>query len=202
MGFSYWAAFGAMSSESKESVNPSLVRMIDDYQSDSNELNLILLDSGSDFGHHDRVTVACPPTYSSVDKVGVSLTKTMTMGCLGAPGEILKQVDQLLFPEDKACLSKMGVSRVVEWGLVGAFQARSFVAEVRRVLKEATDKLAGLEDEVARLNASLKSSKDKLSQTDDRLVDALERLDKAGDDTVIETRGKLMQEYLLCLSDS
>ncbi|KAK2658905.1 hypothetical protein Ddye_005438 [Dipteronia dyeriana] len=35
---------------------------------------------------------------------------------------MLKEVDQLLFPKDKACFSQIRISRVVDWELTGAFQ--------------------------------------------------------------------------------
>ncbi|KAK0584733.1 hypothetical protein LWI29_017753 [Acer saccharum] len=63
------AAFKAMSSQSEDSLNPSLARMIDNYQGDPSEVNLILSDLGSDSGHHDGVTVVRPPADSSVGEV-------------------------------------------------------------------------------------------------------------------------------------
>ncbi|KAK2646248.1 hypothetical protein Ddye_021443 [Dipteronia dyeriana] len=61
------------------------------------------------------------------------------------------------------------------------------MAEMNKVSKEVINKLSGLEEEVARVRDSLKSSGDKLSQTDKRLANALERLDNAADEAVIET---------------
>ncbi|KAK1562525.1 hypothetical protein Q3G72_013338 [Acer saccharum] len=63
------AAFKAMSSQSEDSLNPSLARMIDNYQGDPSEVDLILSDLGSDSGHHDGVAVVRPPTDSSVGEV-------------------------------------------------------------------------------------------------------------------------------------
>ncbi|KAK0607075.1 hypothetical protein LWI29_008907 [Acer saccharum] len=147
------------------------------------------------------------------------------------PGPILKEVDQLLFPKDKTRLTKIGASRVVDWGLTGAIQSQIFLRkdvknlskkftslsssnsklkkEVRetksgaeKALKEVSDKLAKVEEENARLRAFLKSSKENMSQTDDMLVDVIERLDKATDKAVIQTRGRLMQQYLLGETDT
>ncbi|KAK1592396.1 hypothetical protein Q3G72_024187 [Acer saccharum] len=147
------------------------------------------------------------------------------------PGPILKEVDQLLFPKDKTRLTKIGASRVVDWGLTGAIQSQIFhrkdvknlskkftslsssnsklKKEVRetksgaeKALKEVSDKLAKVEEENARLRAFLKSSKENMSQTDDMLVDVIERLDKATDKAVIQTRGRLMQQYLLGETDT
>ncbi|KAK1592162.1 hypothetical protein Q3G72_020456 [Acer saccharum] len=56
-------------------------------------------------------------------------------------------------------------------------EARSTETRANEAMKEAVNKLASLEEENARLRASLKSSEDKLSQIDDNLADTLERLD-------------------------
>ncbi|KAK2641461.1 hypothetical protein Ddye_023224 [Dipteronia dyeriana] len=50
--------------------------------------------------------------------------------------------------------------------------------------------------------AALVASEKKLSDTDDMLVDALEKLDKATDEAVIQTNGKLMNQDLLGETDS
>ncbi|KAK2648675.1 hypothetical protein Ddye_016164 [Dipteronia dyeriana] len=63
---------------------------------------------------------------------------------------------------------------------------------LKKVSSAATTNLPGLEDEVARLKASLGSSENKLSQADERLTYMLERLDKSIDKAMIDTRGKLM----------
>ncbi|KAK2647137.1 hypothetical protein Ddye_022332 [Dipteronia dyeriana] len=57
----------------------------------------------------------------------------------------------------------------------------------KEALERAVEKLAILENLVAQLRASLKSSENKLSQTDASLANALEGLDKAADDAVIQT---------------
>ena len=75
-------------------------------------------------------------------------------------------------------------------------EARSVEVGAKKAMKGAVKKLTGLEEEKARLKASLESSEKKLFQSEG-LEDTLERLDKAADEAMIETRGKLMQEYLL-----
>ncbi|KAK3230317.1 hypothetical protein Dsin_002198 [Dipteronia sinensis] len=77
-----------MSSQSEDSLNPSLVRMIDDYQGDPSEVDLILSDSTSDSRHHDGVTIADPPTDSSVGEVGVHLRETIVVSRLATRGEL------------------------------------------------------------------------------------------------------------------
>ncbi|KAK0573021.1 hypothetical protein LWI29_001975 [Acer saccharum] len=71
-----------------------------------------------------------------------------------------------------------------------------------KALKEVSDKLAKAEEENAQLRASLKSSEEKVSQTNEMLTYAIERLDKATDEAVIQTRGMLMQQYLLGETDT
>ncbi|KAK0576279.1 hypothetical protein LWI29_014855 [Acer saccharum] len=75
-------------------------------------------------------------------------------------------------------------------------------SEVERVLKEATTKLTGLVEENAWLKTSLKSSEDKLSETDEQLANTMERLNKAIDEVVIQTMGKLMHQYLYGVMDT
>ncbi|KAK1586673.1 hypothetical protein Q3G72_004906 [Acer saccharum] len=66
-----------------------------------------------------------------------------------------------------------------------------------KALKEASDKLAKAEEENAQLRASLKSIEEKVSQIDKMLAYAIERLGKVADEVVIQTRVRLMQQYLL-----
>ncbi|KAK2659437.1 hypothetical protein Ddye_005970 [Dipteronia dyeriana] len=68
-------------------------------------------------------------------------------------------------------------------------EARYVEVVANEAMKESNEKLVGLEEKVARLRASLKSSKDKLSQTDVTLTDVLERFDMATDEAIIRTRG-------------
>ncbi|TXG59614.1 hypothetical protein EZV62_014187 [Acer yangbiense] len=165
---------------------------------------------------------------------GVVIKFSSDVSVYSDPSSVLKQADQLLFPEDEAHLSKIGASRAVDWGLVGAFQAlqsqlflRKYVknlskkvssltfsnSKIKKELDEARssevrakeamkESVAGLEEEAARLKASLKSSEDKLSQIDERLAEVMERLDEVADEVVIETRGKLMHEYLYGVTES
>ncbi|KAK0604145.1 hypothetical protein LWI29_012518 [Acer saccharum] len=76
-------------------------------------------------------------------------------------------------------------------------EERSVEFGAKEAMKGTIEMHAGLEKENARLRAFLESSEKKLAQSDELLVDALERLNKATDEAVIETRGKIMQEYLL-----
>ncbi|KAK0571605.1 hypothetical protein LWI29_018762 [Acer saccharum] len=122
------------------------------------------------------------------------------------PGSMLKQALQthLFLRKDLRNLSKKVTSLTFSNAKIKKEleEARCAEAGAKEAMKGAVDKLAGLKRENASLQASLKSSEDKLSQTDKMLTDALERLDKAVDEAVIETRGKLMQEYLLGHTDT
>ncbi|KAK2659109.1 hypothetical protein Ddye_005642 [Dipteronia dyeriana] len=85
----------------------------------------------------------------------------------------------------------------VIWRCLKLKETKLSTVKAKRVSSKTTDKLADLEEEVARLKASLRSSENKLSQSDERLTHALERLKKATYEAMNETQGKLMHEYLL-----
>ncbi|KAK2653034.1 hypothetical protein Ddye_012890 [Dipteronia dyeriana] len=97
------------------------------------------------------------------------------------PSQMLKEVDQLLFPKDEACFSQIGASRVVEWGFMGAFQeGHKFLvqeglhshlfeheaekkvekakSDSERFAKESSKKLSRVEEEIARLEAIVEAS--------------------------------------------
>ncbi|KAK2644960.1 hypothetical protein Ddye_020155 [Dipteronia dyeriana] len=76
-----------------------------------------------------------------------------------------------------------------------ADKARS---DSERLAKESFEKLARAEEEIARLRAALEASEKKLFVTDETLIDAFEKLDIAADEAIIQTRGELMRQYLLC----
>ncbi|KAK2642175.1 hypothetical protein Ddye_023938 [Dipteronia dyeriana] len=67
-------------------------------------------------------------------------------------------------------------------------EARFADVVAKEAMKEASGKLAGLEEEVARLRASLKWNVDKLFKTDATLTDALERFNKVTDEAIIQTQ--------------
>ncbi|KAK2648787.1 hypothetical protein Ddye_016276 [Dipteronia dyeriana] len=70
-------------------------------------------------------------------------------------------------------------------------------SDSERLSKESTEKLARSEEEIAQLRSALVASEKKLSNTDDMLVDAFEKLGKAAYAVVIQTKGKLMNQYIL-----
>ncbi|KAK1557038.1 hypothetical protein Q3G72_016580 [Acer saccharum] len=127
------------------------------------------------------------------------------------PGPMLKRSDQLLFPEDESRLLKIGASRATNWGVVGAYQALQAQLFLRKNVKSLSKKVSSLTSSNAKMKKDLNEAKyveagakeamkgavEKLSE-----ADAFERLDKAVDKAVIETRGKLMQEYLLGQNDT
>ncbi|KAK1564762.1 hypothetical protein Q3G72_011090 [Acer saccharum] len=61
-----------MSSQSDDSSNPSLVKMIDDYQGDSSEIDLDQFDAISGSSDHGGVSIAGLPTDTGVGEVGVN----------------------------------------------------------------------------------------------------------------------------------
>ncbi|KAK2657945.1 hypothetical protein Ddye_010997 [Dipteronia dyeriana] len=70
---------------------------------------------------------------------------------------MLKEVDQLLFPEDEAHLSQIGAYRVVEWGFTGAFQALQSQLFLRKDIKSLFKKVSTLTS----LNTKLKKKVEK-----------------------------------------
>ncbi|KAK2649993.1 hypothetical protein Ddye_017482 [Dipteronia dyeriana] len=138
---------------------------------------------------------------------------------------MLNVVDQLLFPEDEARFTQIGASRVVKWGLTGAFQKGSKVlvqeslltylieyktkkeadkakSDLERFAKESSKKLTKAEEDNDRLRAISLANEKKLSDTDEMLADTLDKLNKVADDAIIQTRGKLMYQYLQGETDS
>ncbi|KAK2655178.1 hypothetical protein Ddye_008230 [Dipteronia dyeriana] len=177
----------AMSSQSGGSLNMSLDRMIIEYHGDLSGVNLETLSSIYDLGHQDEENEVNPrsgrhnddvepeahvPCRSSIKANGKNIHKK---GEKFNVRTLSKKVVSLFSSNSK-------IKKEVE-------EAKSSVAETKKVSKEVIDKLVGLEDEVTRLRASLNLSEVRLSQTDERLTDALERLDKDTDEAVIQTRG-------------
>ncbi|KAK2648576.1 hypothetical protein Ddye_016065, partial [Dipteronia dyeriana] len=108
---------------------------------------------------------------------------------------MLKEVDQLIFPKYEAWFSQIGVSRVINWGLTGAFQnVEKMKSDSEKVIKDSSDKLAHTEGGIARLRASLDSSKKKLYRTDE--MDATEKIDKASYEAIIQIKGEIMHQYI------
>ncbi|KAK2642238.1 hypothetical protein Ddye_024001 [Dipteronia dyeriana] len=127
------------------------------------------------------------------------------------PGPMLKEVDQLLFLKDETRFTKTGASRVA---LQSQLFLRNYIkslskkvstlsssntklkkevykemSDLERFAKESSDKLARAKEDNARLRATLLASEKKLSDVDEMLADMLEKLDKAADEAVIQTRG-------------
>ncbi|KAK0577798.1 hypothetical protein LWI29_000289 [Acer saccharum] len=115
------------------------------------------------------------------------------------PGPMLKRSDQLLFPEDESRLLKIGASRATNWGVVGAYQVGF---EYLNLCEFYCFKFVLTSNEFLVGFTGSALSKEKREKSFQEEADAFERLDKAVDKDVIETRGKLMQEYLLGQNDT
>ncbi|KAK2648398.1 hypothetical protein Ddye_015887 [Dipteronia dyeriana] len=100
------------------------------------------------------------------------------------PGLILKEVDQLVFPEDDASFDHIGASRVVDWGITDAFQALQTQLFLRKDVRSLSKKVSNLSSS----NSKLKKEVDKMKSNSEKFERAVkessEKLARAEEDNV------------------
>ncbi|KAK2652694.1 hypothetical protein Ddye_012550 [Dipteronia dyeriana] len=137
----------------------------------------------------------------SKDKARFSQIKAGQIVDWGLTGVLRTLQSQLFLRKDVKSLSNK-VSTLTSSNIKRKKEGDKAKSDLERFAKNSPEKLARAEEDNARLRATLIASEKKLSDIDEIFTDALEKLDKAINEAVIQTRGVLMYQYLQGETDS